>query len=88
MKPLIDRFVSLMQLGYIGDIRKSKTALADTSKRMKIKPAKVVTLAFWMIFFNGTDEQKEEITNPSNARIQSQDLVDALGSIKRFLGVL
>ena len=77
-----------MQLGYIGDIRKSKTALADTSKRMKIKPAKVVTLAFWMIFFNGTDEQKEEITNPSFARIQSQDLlVDALGSIKRFLGV-
>ena len=40
-----------------------------------------------MIFFNGTDEQKKEITNPSFARIQSQDLVDALGSIKRFLGV-
>ena len=35
----------------------------------------------------GVDEQKQEVTNPSYSRIQCEDVVDALGSVKCFLGV-
>ena len=52
IKELKDCFISFMQPEYMGDIFKSKTALAVTSTRVKAKEANAVTFAFLMIFLS------------------------------------
>ena len=52
IKELKDWFISFIQPEYMGDIFKSKTALAATSTRVKTKQANAVTFAFLIIFLS------------------------------------